>query len=165
MRSVASLIALAVLLGIGSTWAADQPATLEELAAGIDQVRAGPDGERIVVGHVSRRLSISVETLRVQQARTRLDWGELLIASLMCKATTKLTVDHVADELRNGVGWTEIARHHNVPLDQLIAEVQQSHQAIAQRTEDRAPPRTESPQPSQGSTGPTIVNPGSGRRY
>lgn len=158
------MIALAVFLGIGSTWAADPP-TLEELAAAIDKVRAGPDGERIVVGHVSRKLSISVETLRAQQAQMRLDWGELLIANLMCKATAKLTVDHVADEFRSGVGWTEIARHHNVPLDQLIAEVQQSQQAIVQRTEDRAPPRTES-QPSQGPTGPTIVNPGgSGRRY
>ncbi|HEY7287995.1 MAG TPA: hypothetical protein VH497_21250, partial [Vicinamibacterales bacterium] len=97
--AVSSLIGLVMLLGIGSTWAADPP-TLEELAVAIDRVRAGPDGERIVVGHVSRKLSISVETLRAQQAQTRLDWGELLIANLMCKATTKLTVDHVADELR-----------------------------------------------------------------
>lgn len=165
--AISSVIGLAMLLGIGATWAADPP-TLEELAAAIDRIRAGPDGERIVVGHISRKLSISVETLRVQQAQTRLDWGDLFIANLICKATPKLTVDHVAAELKGGAGWTDIARHHNVRLDQLTAEVQQSQQAVEQRSEDRAPPRTES-QPTQAAptTGSTVVAPtgGTGRRY
>lgn len=159
-----SLFALAVFLGIGSTWAADPP-TLEELAAAIDRLRSGPEGDRVVVGHISRKLAISVETLRAQQAQTKLDWGELFVANLICKGTAKLTFDQVAAEFRSGVGWTDIARRHNVSLEQLIAEVQQSQQAIEQRTEDRAPPRTES-QPGQGSSAPTTVNPaGGGRRY
>jgi hypothetical protein len=166
--AVSSAIGLAMLFGIGVIWAADPP-TLEQLAAAIDRVRAGPDGERVVVGHISRKLSLSVETLRAQQARTQLDWGELFIANLICKATPKLTIDHVAAELKGGAGWTDIARHHNVTLDHLTAEVLQSQQAIEQRSEDRAPARTESLQPTQAapSTGSTVVNPmgGSGRRY
>ncbi|HWO91051.1 MAG TPA: hypothetical protein VNP53_03700, partial [Methylomirabilota bacterium] len=77
MRYTASgLMALAVFLGIGLTWGADPP-TLEELATAIEGVRTGPDGERIVVGHISRKLAVSVEALRAQRAQTRLGWGEL----------------------------------------------------------------------------------------
>src|SRR5262249_55770528 len=56
MRYVVSSLVL-VLCAVGSTWA-DAP-TLEELAAGIEKVRSGPDGERIVVGHISRKLEMS----------------------------------------------------------------------------------------------------------
>jgi hypothetical protein len=144
-------------------WAADAP-TLEGLATAIDRLQTGPEGERVVLGHISRKVGVSVETLRTQQAKTKLEWGELFIANMICSKTPKLTVDQVAAEFRSGVGWTEIARHHNVRIDQLVAEVQQSQEAMEQRTEDRAPPRTES-QPTQ-SSGPTIVTPsGSGRRY
>jgi len=157
MRYTASgLIGLSVLLGIGLIWAADPP-TLDELAIAIDKLRAEPDGERIVIGHISRKLGVSVERLRAEQAQTKLGWGELFIAKLMCSKTPKLTVDQVTAEFRSGVGWTDIARHHNVHLDQLIAEAQQSQQAMEQRTEDRAPPPTRAaPQPSQGTTAPTM---------
>jgi len=49
-------MALAVFLGIGLTWGAD-PSTLEELAAAIEGVRTGPDGERVVVSHISRKVN------------------------------------------------------------------------------------------------------------
>ncbi len=160
-----SLMALAVFLGIGLAWGADPP-TLEELATAIEGVRTGPDGERIVVGHISRKLAVSVEALRAQRAQTRLGWGELLIANLLSKAT-KLTVDEVVAEFRSGKGWADIAHHHNGGLDQLIKDVQQSQQAIEQRAEDRAPPRSETLS-SQGTTGPAPGAPagtGPGRRY
>src|SRR3989449_11711976 len=103
-RYAACLVAIAaVFLGIGLTWGADPP-TLEELATAIEGVRTGPDGERIVVGHISRKLAVSVEALRAQRAQTRLGWGELLIANLLSKAT-KLSVDEVVAEFRSGKGW------------------------------------------------------------
>lgn len=153
--AASSLVAITVFLAIGFTWGADPP-TLEELAAAIDRVRTGPDGERIVAGHISRKLGVSVEVLRAQQAQTMLGWGELLIANLLSKAT-KLTVEQVVVEFRSGKGWTIIAQHHNVGLDQLFAEVQQSQQAMEQRSEDRAPPRSGESQPSSGTTAPTTV--------
>ena len=163
---------LALFLGIGLTWGAAPP-TLEELAAAIERVRAGPDGERVVVGHISRKLAVSVETLQAQRAQTGLGWGELLIANLLLSKTTKLTIDHVMAEFRSGKGWADIAHHHNVGLDQLIEEVQQSQQAMEQRAEDRAPPRIETlpsqGTPSQGTTTrPTPDAPGGkspSRRY
>ncbi len=168
--AASSLIALAVVLGVGLTWGADPP-TLEELAAAIERVRTGPDGERVVVGHISRKIAVSVEVLRAQHAQTRLGWGELLIANLLSQAT-KLTVDQVVAEFKSGKGWADIAHNHNVGLDQLVKEVQQSQQAMEQRAEDRAPPRSSESQSSQGTTGPasgpTSVEPtgkGSGRRY
>ena len=78
--TASSLMGLALFLGIGLTWGAAPP-TLEELAAAIERVRTGPDGERVVVGHISRKLAVSVEALRAQHAQTGLGWGELLIAN------------------------------------------------------------------------------------
>jgi hypothetical protein len=166
MRSAVSSLVL-VLCAIGSTWGADPP-TLEELAAGIEKVRSGPDGERVVVGHISRKLELSVDTLRTQRARTTLGWGDLLIANLLSKST-KVTVDALAAELKSGAKWEDIARRHNARLDELIGEVRLSQQAMEQRAEDKAPPRIESPS-SQGASAPTSVLPipntgGSGRRY
>jgi hypothetical protein len=152
-----SLVAITVFLAVGFTWAADPP-SLEELAAAIDRLRAGPDGDRVVAGHISRKLSVSVEVLRAQRARTGLDWGDLLIANLLCK-TKQPTVDHVAAEFKGGAGWADIARHHNVNLDELRTEVRQSQQAMEQRSEDRAPPRSVDTQSSPATTAPTTVVP------
>ena len=166
-RCVASrLVAITVFLAAGFAWGADPP-TLEELAAAIDRVRTGPDGERIVAGHISRKLAVSVDVLRAQRARTGLDWGDLLIANLLCK-TKEPTVDHVAAEFKSGARWADIARHHNVNLDQLRNEMQQSQQAMEQRSEDRAPPRSSETQSSPTTTPPTTVIPtgkGSTPRY
>src|SRR5262245_38168025 len=167
MRIAVSSLAL-VLCAIGSTWAADPP-TLEVLVADIERVRSGPDGERVVVGHISRKLEMSVDALRAQRAQTTLAWGDLLIANLLCKGT-KLSVDTVAAELKSGMKWEDIARRHNARLDELLSEVRQSQESMEQRAEDRAPPRTQSPasQGSSGTTAPTSIVPvpgGAGRRY
>jgi len=166
MRCVVSSLAL-VLCAIGSAWGADPP-TLEELAAGIEKVRSGPDGERVVVGHISRKLEMSVDSLRTQRAQTTLSWGDLLIANLLSKST-KVSVDALAAELKSGMKWEDVARRHNARVDELIAEVRLSQQAIEQRAEDRAPPRTES-SASQGAPPSSSVVPlgntgSSGRRY
>ena len=167
MRCTASsLIALVVVLGVGLTWGADPP-TLEELAAAIERARTGPDGERVVVGHISRKLAVSAEALRAQRTRTGLSWGEFLIANLLSQAT-KLTVEQVVVEFKGGKGWADIAHHHNVNLDQLRNEVRQAQQAMEQRSEDRAPPRSSETQSSPGTSTPTTVVPAgksSGTRY
>jgi hypothetical protein len=164
--AASSLVAITILLAVGFTWGADPP-TLEELAAAIDRVRAGPDGDRVVAGHISRKLALSVEVLRAQRARTGLDWGDLLIANLLCK-TKEPTVDHVAAELKGGARWADIARHHNVDPDQLRTDVLQSQQAMEGRSEDRAPPRSSETQPGPATSAPTTVVPagkGAGPRY
>jgi hypothetical protein len=167
MRSAVSSLVL-VLCAIGSAWGADPP-TLEELAAGIEKVRSGPDGERVVVGHISRKLELSVDTLRTQRAQTTLSWGDLLIANLLSKST-KVSVDALAAELKSGAKWEDIARRHNARLDELISEVRLSQQSMEQRAEDKAPPRIEAPSSQGSGSAPTSVLPipnsgGSGRRY
>src|SRR5881296_1390474 len=104
--TASSLLGRDRFLATGLIWGAARP-TLEELAAAIERVRTGPDGERVVVGHISRKLAVSVEALRAQHARTGLGWGELLIANLLLSKTTKLTVDHVVAEFRGGKGWAD----------------------------------------------------------
>jgi len=165
--AASSLVAITVFLAVGLTWGVGPP-TLEELAAAIDRVRTGPDGERVVAGHISRKLAVSVAVLRAQQAQTKLGWGELLIANLLSKAS-KLTLDQVVAEFRSGKGWADLAHHHNVGLDELIAEVRQSQQAMEQRSEDRAPPRSSESPSSPATTAPTTTvvptGKGSGPRY
>src|SRR5437773_7796683 len=95
--AASSLVAISMFLGVGFAWGADPP-TFEELVAAIEKVRTGPDGERIVAGHISRKLAMSVEVLRTQRARTGLDWGDLLIANLLCKPdrkSTRLNSSHI----------------------------------------------------------------------
>lgn len=168
--ATSSLMALVALLGIGLAWGADTDTpTLEELATAIESVRTGPDGERIVIGYISRKLDVSAEALRAQSARTRLGWGDLLIANLLSQAA-KLTVDQVVAELKSGKGWADVAHNHNVALDRLIKDVQESQQAMAQRAEDRGPARSTAPPSQQTQPGPAptpspFSTPSPSRRY
>ena len=145
----AAVIMLAVGLTAALAWAADPP-TLEERGAAIDAVSAEPDGERVVAGHVSRKLAISVDVLRTERAQTGLGWGGLLIAHFLARETG-LTAGDIATLFRNGKGWSEIARDRGVALDKLSDEVQRSLEAIEQRSEDRA--RTDTTPPSRSRAG------------
>jgi hypothetical protein len=139
------MIAFAMLLPIGVTAtagsAADSP-TLEDIVAAIDAASAAPDGLRVVAGHISRKLGISVEVLQSQRAQTGLGWGQLLVAHHLARETG-LTVEEVAARFRLDKGWTAIARDHDLDLARLTAEVQVSREVIEQRAEDRA--RTNAP--------------------
>ena len=73
--------------------------TLEAGAAAIEQAAAQPDGERVVVGHISRKLAVPVDTLRAQRRQTELAWGDLLIANHLA-ALTGLTFEQIAAEFR-----------------------------------------------------------------
>ena len=130
------LVALAVVLGVKPAWSGEPP--LEERAASIERSSKAPDGERVVVGHISRKLGISVETLRSQRTRAGLSWGEVLIANLLSKAAG-LTFDQVVTEFQSGKGLEDVARDHKLDLGKLASEVQRSQEVVEQRAEDRRP--------------------------
>lgn len=137
----AIMIALVVVLGTGPVWAAEPP-TLEERAGAIERASQAPDGERVVVGHISRELGVPVATLRTQRAQTGLGWGEILIAHRLSRGTG-LTFDQVVAEFRNGKSWGDIARDRKIDVGKLASEVQQSQQVIEQHGEDRGAPRVD----------------------
>src|SRR5204862_469539 len=60
---------------------------LAERAAAIEAAAEEPDGERVVLGHLSRTLGMSAEALRAQRAQTGLGWGDLLIANRLSLET------------------------------------------------------------------------------
>src|SRR2546428_3674210 len=136
-RALGIPVALAVLLWTGVAWSAD---ALSERAAAIERASMEPDGTRVVVGHISRKLAISVETLRAQRAQTEFGWGDLLIAHRLAKVTGR-TFEQIAAESRSGKTWEEIARVHDVDSAKLVADLQQSLDAIEKRSEDRPPNR------------------------
>jgi hypothetical protein len=112
--------------------------TLEAGAAAIEQAAAQPDGERVVVGHISRKLAVPVDTLRAQRRQTELAWGDLLIANHLA-ALTGLTFEQIAAEFRVKQTWSEVAEGHAVTTANLLRYVQQSQEAIEQRSDDKTP--------------------------
>ena len=138
-RARSSLIALAVLIWAGAAWGAD---TLSERAAAIERASTEPDGARVVVGHISRKLAVPVEKLRAERQQTGLGWGDLLIGHLIAHRLAKtagLTLEQLAGELRGGKTWDEIALAHKVDPAPLIVEVEHSQEATARRAEDKPP--------------------------
>ena len=131
------LAAVAVVLAIGPAPGANPP-TLAERAAAIENVVTQPDGARVVIGHISRKLRLPTDTLRAERAQTGLGWGELLIANLI-SSMGKLRFEDVAAEFQKGKSLEAIARDYKVNAQQLTAEVSQSQEIVEQREEDRAP--------------------------
>ncbi len=141
LRAAASVaIVLTVVLANGFARGAAAP-TLGERAAAIEQASKAPDGERVVVGHLSRALRLSAETLRTQRAQTGLSWGELLIVNRLAKESG-LAFANIVAEFRSGRSWEQIAGAHAVNLDKLMREVQSSQEMVEQRAEDPSPPQT-----------------------
>ena len=135
------LVLLAVLAGAAPAWSQDA-VTLAERAAAIERASTAPDGYRVVVGHVSRELSIPVDVLRGQRLQTGLDWGALLIANRLAREA-RLTFEQVVAESRGGKTWEDIARAHNVDLAKLAGAVANTQSVVERRAEDKAPPPME----------------------
>jgi hypothetical protein len=140
------MLALTLVLASRSVVSAETP-TLEEGAAAIEQAASRADGERVVVGHISRKLGIPGEELRTQHAQTGRGWGELLIANRLA-ALTGRTFDELVAERASGRGWTEIADRYGADLPALLKYVQQSEDAIEQRSEDKGPATTTADTPT-----------------
>ena len=128
--------ALALALAFNVARGAEAP-TLEASAAAIESAAGQPDGDRVVVGHLSRKLGISVEVLREQRAHSALGWGDLLIANYLA-AATGLTFEQTVAEYRAGRTWNQVAEGHAVAVPELLQYVRQSEAAIEQRSEDKA---------------------------
>lgn len=138
MQRLTLVVLVLALLAPSAASPVAEATTLEECAAAIDQATAQPDGERVVVGHISRKLAIPVDTLRAQRLRTELAWGELLIANHLAELTG-LTFEEIAAEYRVRQSWSAVAESHAVTTPDLLRHVQQSQETIEQRSEDKSP--------------------------
>jgi hypothetical protein len=156
----ASAFACVIVLVLAAPAWSQNAITLADRAAAIERASAAPDGYRVVVGHVSRELSIPVDVLRGQRMQTGLDWGSLLIANRLAKEA-RLTFEQVVAESRGGKTWEDIARAHNVDLSKLTGAVANTQSVVERRAEDKAPPPMEwkSTAPP-GSGGPSGMVPG-----
>jgi hypothetical protein len=162
MAGMLSVVMVAIVLLVQPVWGADSP-TLQERAAAIDRVSKETDGDRIVVGHISRALGVSVERLRIQHTQSGLGWGDLLIAHRIAKAASS-PVDDIVAESRNGKDWETIARDRKVDLPKLVADVQRSQDAVEQRVDDkgRAPQAEAGNRPDAPPPGPSAIPPSPG---
>jgi hypothetical protein len=120
------------------------PPTLADRAAAIERTAGEPDGERVVLGHLSRKLNMPAETLRSQRAHTGLGWGDLFIANRLA-LETQTPFETLVAELRGGQSWESVARAHGADLERLQADMRASEDAMEQRSEDKSPPATTVP--------------------
>jgi hypothetical protein len=140
-----------ILSALSVVPAAAQNPNLADRAAAIDRVLTEREGFRVVVGHISRELGITVDTLREQRKETGLGWGDLLIAHRISREG-KAPLDVVITDFREGKSWEEVARDRKVDLEKLTALIERTQVTVERRTEDRPPPST--------STAPTVAPPG-----
>src|SRR5205807_3238605 len=82
---------------------AEPSVPLAERAAAIEAAAEEPDGKRVVLGHLSRKLGMSAEALRAQRAQSGLGWGDLLIANRL-SLETHAPFDALVAEMRGGRG-------------------------------------------------------------
>ena len=125
------------------------PPTLARRAAAIDRTAEEPDGERVVLGHLSRKLNMSAETLRAQRAQTGLGWGDLLIANRLA-LETGVSFETLVAEMRGGQNWESVARVHGADLARLQTDMRASEEAVEQRSEDKSPHATTVPGTGKG---------------
>jgi hypothetical protein len=125
------------------------PPTLAERAAAIERTAGEPDGERVVLGHLSRKLNMSAETLRAQRAQMGLGWGDLFIANRLA-LETQTPFETLVAEMRGGQDWESVARAHGADLQRLQTDVRASEEAVEQRSEDKSPHATTVPDSGKG---------------
>jgi hypothetical protein len=125
------------------------PPTLADRAAAIERTAGEPDGERVVLGHLSRKLNMSAETLRAQRAQTGLGWGDVFIANRLA-LETKAAFETLVAEMRSGQDWESVARAHGADLERLQTDVRASEEAVEQRSEDKSPHATTVPGSGKG---------------
>ena len=157
MRTLFALI-LAIAVTAAPAWSAD-PSPLGERAAAIERASTAPDGYRVVVGHLSRELSIPVDGLRAQRLQTGLDWGTIFIANRIAKEAG-MSFEQVVAELRAGKQWEDIVRDHKVDLQKLTGSVAHTQSVVERRGEDKAPPPMEFKSVAPPGSAPTGMVPG-----
>jgi len=128
---------------------AEPSVTLAERAAAIEAAAEEPDGERVVLGHLSRKLGMSAEALRAQRAQTGLGWGDLLIANRL-SLETHAPFDALVAEMRGGRDWESVARAHGADLERLASDVRTSEETVEQHSEDKGPHATTAPGSGKG---------------
>lgn len=120
------------------------PPTLADRAAAIERTAGEPDGERVVLGHLSRKLNMSAETLRALRAQTGLGWGDVFIANRLA-LETQTPFETLVAEMRGGQNWESVARAHGADLERLQTDMRASEEAVEQRSEDKSPHATTVP--------------------
>jgi hypothetical protein len=147
---VAAMAALSlVVVGAGTVPPSPTTSTTPPTATPPVAASGEPDGERVVLGHLSRKLNMSAETLRGQRAQMGLGWGDLFIANRLA-LETQTPFETLVAEMRGGQDWESVARAHGADLQRLQTDVRASEEAVEQRSEDKSPHATTVPDSGKG---------------
>lgn len=119
---------LALLVGTSTLWAADTKADLDKSVAALDKAGQKPEGQARVLEGISKDTGVPVQTLAEQRDKTKLGYGGLFIANALAKETGK-TFDQIAALHKDGKGWGQIAKEHNVKLGPIVSQAKRAEKA------------------------------------
>ena len=148
-------ISIALMLGALPRPGAAEPPTLGDHASAVDRASTASDGERVVLGFISRHLKLPAEQLRLERLRTGLTLGNLLVANRLAQLA-KVPVEQIVTEFKGGRSWDDIARARNLDLDRLRDEMKFAEETVEQRQEDKGPRPFRADEPVTRQPGPTV---------
>lgn len=125
MNKVVSIISLWTIFLVPAMVRGDPKSDLNDAVADLNEQARTAEGHQRVLASISRETGVPVSTLEAQRSRTRLGYGELMIANSLANSTGK-SFDELAALKASGKGWGEIARDNNVNLGSVVS---QAHRA------------------------------------
>jgi hypothetical protein len=138
-----------VVGGVGVAQSVEEPAVLEDSAAGIDRA-----ADRAVAQRLARPLGMEASTLETQRAQTLLGWGDLVIANRLAQATG-FSFTQIVKESQSGKSWEAIAEDHGADRSKLTTDAKRARAALEAPDKPLDAPRDSSADqsPRPGSTG------------
>jgi len=106
-------------------------------AGGAAAAQTSSPGQDQVLTRISRETGVSVHTLRKQEARTGLGYGNLEKANLLAKASGH-SFRQVVSRFKAGEGLGEIAHDSGLSLGKIVSEAHRSDNAAQHARDERA---------------------------
>lgn len=101
---------------------------IQRYVAKINHDASTPEGEEVVVAHLSQQLHVPADSLRQQHASWTLGYGEVAMVHGFARASKKpsITPDDVVAMRRSGKDWEEIGKYLGVKTDTVASKMKKN---------------------------------------
>ena len=100
---------------------------IQKMVAKINAEASTPEGEQAVVTRLSKQLGVTPETLREQQQKWGIGYGEVAMVYGFSRASkTKATPDQVVEMRHSGKEWDAIGKELGVKVDTVASKMKKN---------------------------------------
>ena len=100
---------------------------IQKMVAKINMEASTPEGEEAVVSRLSKQLAVPPETLREEQQKWGIGYGDIAMVYGFARASkTKATPDQVVEMRHSGMEWDVIGKQLGVKVDTVAAKMQKN---------------------------------------